>query len=412
LIKILIDSRVSDDLAGGVKKAIQGTAQSFKLAQFNDLEFTWLLDSPSNDWLVSYAPENSTFIYVEAKSYFRKAASQIVRQIRKLKSGDRLLSKLRARGLVEYRIPASPEVVDDLKFDLVHFPTQFGFETSIPSLYQPHDFQHKQFPDFFQSETLLLREIGMRMMMQQSTLIALGTQWTCNDLAKHFPEFAFKTINLPVFPRLLPTFSEADLISEKPQYDYILYPAMNWPHKNHLRLLEAFQIVVQQYPDLKLVLTGGNFKGNKNFSREIDSLNLQNNVVMAGYLSESELAIMYAYAKVVVIPSLFESESLPIWEAFRFGVPVAASNVTAIPAQVGNAAILFDPLEVREIAESLLKIISDKQLQLELRDSGQRRYMQLTPVNTAIAYRFAYRRILKLELDETDFFWQDRGFTF
>jgi glycosyltransferase involved in cell wall biosynthesis len=313
---------------------------------------------------------------------------------------------------VEYRIPASPEVVDDLKFDLVHFPTQFGFETSIPSLYQPHDFQHKQFPDFFQSETLLLREIGMRMMMQQSTLIALGTQWTCNDLAKHFPEFAFKTINLPVFPRLLPTFSEADLISEKPQYDYILYPAMNWPHKNHLRLLEAFQIVVQQYPDLKLVLTGGNFKGNKNFSREIDSLNLQNNVVMAGYLSESELAIMYAYAKVVVIPSLFESESLPIWEAFRFGVPVAASNVTAIPAQVGNAAILFDPLEVREIAESLLKIISDKQLQLELRDSGQRRYMQLTPVNTAIAYRFAYRRILKLELDETDFFWQDRGFTF
>jgi glycosyltransferase involved in cell wall biosynthesis len=313
---------------------------------------------------------------------------------------------------MEYRIPASPRVMDDLKFDLVHFPTQFGFETSIPSLYQPHDFQHKQFPEFFHSETLLLREIGMRMMMEQSTLIALGTQWTVNDLAKHYPEFAFKTINLPVFPRLLPTISEANLNIEKPQYEYILYPAMNWPHKNHLRLLEAFQIVVRQYPELKLVLTGGKFKGDRNFSREIDSLDLQNNVLMTGYLSESELAIMYARAKVVVVPSLFESESLPVWEAFRFGVPVAASNVTAIPAQVGDAAILFDPLEVREIAESILRIISNKPLQLELKKSGEHRYMQLTPINTAISYRFAYRRILKLEFDESDVFWQNRGFTF
>ncbi len=412
MIKILIDARVSDDLAGGVKKAVQGTAQCFKFAEFNDLEFTFLLDSPSNDWLISYAPVNSKYISLESKSNFRKGASKIIRQIRKLKSGDRLLTRLRAKGLMEYRIPTSPGVVDNLNFDIVHFPTQFGFETSIPSLYQPHDFQHKEFPEFFQSETLLLREIGMRTMMEQSTLIALGTQWTIKDLVKHYPEFAFKTINLPVFPRLLPTFSEADLNIEKPQYEYILYPAMNWPHKNHVRLLEAFQIVVRQYPDLKLVLTGGNFRDDKNFSRKLDALNLRGNVSMTGYLSESELANMYEGAKAVVVPSLFESESLPIWEAFRFGVPVAASNVTALPAQVGNAAILFNPFEVREIAESILRIISNKSLQLELKNSGRYRYLQLTPINTAIAYRFAYRRILKLEFDESDVFWQSRGFTF
>jgi glycosyltransferase involved in cell wall biosynthesis len=412
LIKILIDARVSDDLAGGVKKAIQGTAQCFKFANFNDLEFTFLLDSPSNDWLLSYAPVKSKYILLESKSNFRKGASKILRQIRKIEFGDRFLSRLRAKGLMEYRIPACPQVVDYLNFDLVHFPTQFGFETRIPSLYQPHDFQHKEFPEFFQSETLLLREIGMRTMMEQSTLIALGTQWTINDLVKHYPEFAFKTINLPVFPRLLPTISDADLNVEKPQYEYILYPAMNWPHKNHIRLLEAFQIVVRQYPELKLVLTGGDFRGDKNFSRKIEELDLQNSVSMTGYLSESELASMYENAKVVVVPSLFESESLPIWEAFRFGIPVAASNVTALPAQVGNAAILFNPFEVREIAESIIRIISTKSLQLELSNNGLERYLQLTPINTAIAYRFAYRRILKLKFDETDVFWQSKGFTF
>ena len=83
------------------------------------------------------------------------------------------------------------------------------------------------------------------------------------------------------------------------------------------------------------------------------------------------------------MPSLFESLSMPIWEAFYLGVPFVSSNVCALPEQVGGAGLLFDPNNVEEIAEKIYKVLTDKSFRKELVQNGYERVKNLTHENYA-----------------------------
>ncbi len=62
---------------------------------------------------------------------------------------------------------------------------------------------------------------------------------------------------------------------------------------------------------------------------------------------------LYKLSTALVMPTLFESVSLPIWESFYLGVPVVSSNVCALPEQVGDAGLLFDPHDIEDMAEKI-----------------------------------------------------------
>ena len=123
--------------------------------------------------------------------------------------------------------------------------------------------------------------------------------------------------------------------------NYLYYPAAPWPHKNHARLVAAFASFAATRPDANLVLTGARVESSVDVMAVAEAIILAHRVHALGYLSEGALAGVYAHARAVVVPTLFESASFPIWEAFQRGVPVACSTVTALPRQVGDAALLF-----------------------------------------------------------------------
>ena len=75
----------------------------------------------------------------------------------------------------------------------------------------------------------------------------------------------------------------------------------------------------------------------------------------------------------LVMPTLFESVSLPIYEAFSLQVPVCCSNVVALPEQVGDAALIFDPHDVNDIAEKMLMYLQNKLLCQDKAKKGLRK---------------------------------------
>jgi len=75
--------------------------------------------------------------------------------------------------------------------------------------------------------------------------------------------------------------------------------------------------------------------------------------------------------------------SMPIWEAFYLGVPVLSSNVCALPEQVGDAGLLFDPYNIEDMAEKIYKIWVDENLRAELVKKGYDRIKNLTLENYA-----------------------------
>ena len=121
---------------------------------------------------------------------------------------------------------------------------------------------------------------------------------------------------------------------------FLLYPARPWPHKNHARLFEAFALLREERPELRLVLTGGGHEGRA----------VPPGVEVRGLVPADELASLYRRTACLVFPSLYEGFGQPPLEAMASAAPVAASNIPAIAEIAGDAAALFDPEQPEDIA--------------------------------------------------------------
>src|SRR6185312_10283005 len=97
---------------------------------------------------------------------------------------------------------------------------------------------------------------------------------------------------------------------------FLFYPAQFWPHKNHVRLVEAFRGVVDEIADVSLVLTGKKRDEYDAVMNAVARLGLAEKVLHLGYVEQRDLHAAYQLATALVMPSLFESVSIPIYEAF------------------------------------------------------------------------------------------------
>jgi alpha-1,3-rhamnosyl/mannosyltransferase len=89
---------------------------------------------------------------------------------------------------------------------------------------------------------------------------------------------------------------------------------------------------------------------------------MRSRIVLLGRVTDLALDDLYANAAAVVYPSLDEGFGFPILEAMSHGVPVLGSNRGSIPEIAGGAAILFDPMDVEAMSESIDRIVSDEEL--------------------------------------------------
>jgi glycosyltransferase involved in cell wall biosynthesis len=114
------------------------------------------------------------------------------------------------------------------------------------------------------------------------------------------------------------------------------------------------------------------------------------------------MAAIYRLATMLVMPSLYESVSIPIFEAFQAGTPVAASSIFAIPEQVGNAAVLFDPLSPDAIAEAVLSLANDTEKSAEFSRRGKALMRNVTLERYASQLQLALDALVPATPDVTE----------
>jgi glycosyltransferase involved in cell wall biosynthesis len=90
---------------------------------------------------------------------------------------------------------------------------------------------------------------------------------------------------------------------------------------------------------------------------------------------------------------LFEAASGPLNEAFMAGAAAACSNVTSLPEQAGDAAVVFDPRRVEEIAAAVERLWTDESFRRVLSERGRARVGRFTWRRAARHFRALYRRI-------------------
>ena len=107
-------------------------------------------------------------------------------------------------------------------------------------------------------------------------------------------------------------------------------------------------------------------------------LGIEEGVVFPGYVDAADLAALYSGATLFVMPSLYEGFCMPVVEAMACGVPVACSNVSSLPEVAGDAALLFDPLDVGAMARTMERVLKSKELRQRMAGRGVERARAFT----------------------------------
>ncbi|MGQ9489415.1 MAG: glycosyltransferase family 4 protein [Anaerolineae bacterium] len=174
---------------------------------------------------------------------------------------------------------------------------------------------------------------------------------------------------------------------------YALYVGSNKPHKNLVRLLEAWQMAHGAWPmaDSRLVIAGAWDARYPEAKERAEALGLGDQVMFLGPVAEADLPALYAGATLFVFPSLYEGFGLPVLEAMACGTPVICARGSSLPEVAGDAAWLVDPLDVAGLAEALARLWSDPALRAGLQQRGlaqaQRFSWQATAQQTLLCYR-------------------------
>jgi glycosyltransferase involved in cell wall biosynthesis len=128
----------------------------------------------------------------------------------------------------------------------------------------------------------------------------------------------------------------------------------------------------------------------------IGKFGLSDKVCHLGYVEQDDLPAIYELATALIMPSLFESVSIPIYEAFQVGTPVMASNILAIPEQVGDAGLLFDPTSVTSIKRAILEMTGDPEAARRLGKRGHDRMSAMTPERYAAQLKGLVTEMLRI----------------
>lgn len=158
---------------------------------------------------------------------------------------------------------------------------------------------------------------------------------------------------------------------------FILYIGRLEKKKNTPALIEAFAMMREKNKSIKhkLVLVGDASFGYDEVNYTIGEFlpDKEDEIIMPGWIEEVDMPYVYSAAGTFIFPSLYEGFGIPLLQAMACELPIVASRAVSIPEVVGDAALLFDPRDTKEMAEALEKIITDKNLREELIKRGQER---------------------------------------
>ena len=239
-----------------------------------------------------------------------------------------------------------------------------------------HDMVWRRYPQTMRTSTLWAERMFMPPAMRSADRVIADSQSTATDLRSAFPSCADKIRvvypgagvehhgNAVGFDRL------AELGISRP---FFLFVGTLEPRKNLERLIAAYALVPRELrKETQMAIVGGQGWGGLQLSRWIGLNGLAGDVVSTGYVTDAQLSQLYARARFLAMPSLYEGFGFPVLEAMARGTPALISGVSSLPEVGGDAVVEVDPLDEASIASGLIDLLSGpRRDELALRSKTQ-----------------------------------------
>jgi len=285
------------------------------------------------------------------------------------------------KGNVDFRA-----IVRRLDCNVVHIPHLYWVPRGLkcPYVITVHDLLEHMYGSHDSSPLRRSMHFFLtRRVLRGAARVLAVSQFTKNEIHKllAIPDNRIEVVYNAIDERFLhghATEADRAMIAQRYQvnYPFILYAGSIRPHKNVVRIIEAFSALKSelakegQFEDLKLIIIGDDVVGHPRLRRTVVRSGVQLDVRFLGFVPIEVLRIFYDVAKVFVFPSLYEGFGLPPLEAMAHGTPVVASNTSSLPEVVGNAALMVNPENVFEIRRGLQQALLDPAARERMKERG------------------------------------------
>ena len=401
-LRVAINCKLAPGVqAGGTQSVVTGLVRALGALE-GDEEYVLICHPENRGWLEAVAGSNTRLVDHHPRVSRSRFPSIISRPLRWL--ADSLL----ALHQTAPPVPCSDGFYESLGAHAIHWPWQHFYLTALPSIFNPHDLLHLHYPQFFKPRDIAARETLYPLACRVAHTVVAGSEWAGEDFIRRYALHPSRVQVIPWAPPISAVEPTADGAAVRAKLSlpekFAFYPAVTWPHKNHLRLFAALADLRDRRGEtVQLVCSGHRYDDHwPAVEAELRRLRLESQVHFVGSVSFADLRALYRLAQFVFVPTLFEAASGPVFEAWNEDVAAACSTVTSLPQQVGDAALLFDPHSVDSIADALGRMATDATLRETLRTNGRRRLADFPWERTARAYRAVYRRAAGRTLGSDD----------
>lgn len=305
-----------------------------------------------------------------------------------------------------------PKILNRYNLDVVHFP-----HFNVPIFYRKkfiitiHDLILLHFPTLkgtrlnplFYWIKFLAYKLVIGSAIKRSKKIITVSQFSKKDILENY---SFLKKN-----KVVVTYEACDLIKNKKinnieneikKYGiikpYLLYVGNAYPHKNLDKLVMSWKTFLKKIKDKKskklpqLVLVGKKDYFYNKLEEKIKKNKIEN-VVLAGYVPDSELAGVYAGAKGYIFPSLYEGFGLPPLEAMERGVPVISNSHGCMREILEKSAHYFDGKNEISMVKAMENIFSDSELRKKLVLAGHKQILKYSWKKMAKETKGVYEEI-------------------
>src|SRR3954452_5655046 len=266
-----------------------------------------------------------------------------------------------------------PRELRRIRPDVAHAPNCFlPLKRSCPGVVTIHDLAFEAFPaDFPRPTGMKYRWFAPRAARSAERVICVS-EFTAGDIERRYGIGREKIRVVPNAPSL--TIGNAP----PPESPYLLAVGDLRAKKNLDRLVAAWRSSGVEH---RLVLAGA--------GEPWDALR-DPRIEITGYVSDERLDALMRGAALLVHPSLYEGFGLVVLEAMARGTPVACARATALPETAGDAAELFDPLDVGDMSAAIVRALSRAD---DLSSSGRARAAEFSWERSAALTADVYREV-------------------
>jgi glycosyltransferase involved in cell wall biosynthesis len=283
-----------------------------------------------------------------------------------------------------------PKSIKKNKLDILHCTANTApLFTQVPLVLTLHDIIYLENVDFkgtaYQNIGNLYRRWLVPKIVKKAALVLTVSQFEKENIQKRLrlADDKVQVLYNGVSARFNANYAPEQVEAFRRKYNlpaqYVMFLGNTAPKKNTMNVIKAFvDFCLSAKSEMQLVLLDYKKELVEKTLEELKQPSLINRFVFPGYVPHNEIPLMYNAATVFLYPSLRESFGLPILEAMACGVPVITSITSSMPEVAGDAALLVDPLQYKEIAVAMHNLATSEDLRESLKKKGLERAKQFT----------------------------------